>query len=121
MKNNYKWLGEFCLSQLGATTDYKEEWTADRYLVGGKMFAMSTTHSDSRPIITLKLEPSMGTLLREQHKDIIPGYYMNKEHWNSLYLDGDVPDDVVQTMVKESHRLIFESLTKKLQKEIEEA
>ena len=45
---------------------------------------------------------------------------MNKDHWNSLYLDGDVPDDVVKTMIQESHKLVLNSLSKKMQKEIME-
>ena len=40
---------------------------------------------------------------------------MNKEHWNSLYLEGSVPDDVVKTMIKESHKIIFDALSKKVQ------
>jgi predicted DNA-binding protein (MmcQ/YjbR family) len=43
---------------------------------------------------------------------------MNKTHWNSLYLEGDVPDEVVRTMVKDSYQLILDSLSKKMQKEI---
>jgi predicted DNA-binding protein (MmcQ/YjbR family) len=118
VRNNYEWLEEYSLSQIGATKDFKEEWDAERYLVGGKMFAMRCGDKDGKPIITLKLEPAFGDLLRQQHEHIVPGYYMNKEHWNSLYLEGDVPDDVVRTMVKESYQLIFNSLSKKMQSEI---
>ena len=82
------------------------------------MFALRGGDKDGKPIITLKLDPAFGEILRQRFKDIVPGYYMNKAHWNSLYLDGDVPDDVVQTMVEESHRLIFTSLSKKIQAEI---
>jgi predicted DNA-binding protein (MmcQ/YjbR family) len=117
-KNRYEWLGEYCLSQKGATSDYKAEWNATRYLVGEKVFAMRCGDKDGNPIITLKLEPAFGEKLRQQYGHIVPGYYMNKEHWNSLYLEGDVPDDVVQTMVKESHQLILKSLSKKMQKGI---
>ena len=129
-KNNYEWLSEYCLAQLGATTekkywgmtkdtkDYNPDWEATLFLVGGKMFATLCNYKDGRPLVTVKLEPAFGALLREQYEHIIPGYYMNKEHWNSLYLEGDVPDEVVQTMVIESHKLIFESLSKKMQKEI---
>jgi hypothetical protein len=77
------------------------------------MFAMRCGDKDGKPIITLRLEPAFGALLRQQYKHIVPGYYMSKEHWNSLYLDGDVPDDVVQTMVRESHQIILKSLSKK--------
>ena len=118
IENIYKRLSEFCLTQLGTTTDYKEEWRATRYMVGGKMFAMFTNDGTGKPIITLKLEPALGALMRQQYEHIVPGYYMNKEHWNSVYLEGNVPNDVIQTMLKESHRLIIESLSKKIQKEL---
>ncbi len=116
----YDWLDEFCLSQAGAVKDYKEEWHATRYMVGGKMFAMQGSDKYNKAIITLKLDPARGDLLRQQYEDIIPGYYMNKQHWNSLYLDGDVPDEILRGMVVESHDLIFRSLSKKAQAEIEE-
>jgi predicted DNA-binding protein (MmcQ/YjbR family) len=116
--NKYEWLDEYCLSQIGATKDFKIEWNATRYMVGEKMFAMCCGDKYDKPIITLKLEPAFGDALRQQYEHIVPGYYMNKEHWNSLYLEGDVPDDIVQTMIKESHQLILKSLSKKAQKEI---
>jgi len=116
--NKYEWLGEYCLSHAGATTDYKPEWEATRYLVGGKMFAMCGGDKEGKPILTLKLEPAFGHLLRQQYAHIVAGYYMNKEHWNSLYLEGNVPDEVVRTMIAQSHGLVLESLSKKLQKEI---
>lgn len=116
--NNYEWLDEYCLSKIGAVKDYQADWEATRYLVGGKMFAMCAADKDGKPIITLKLEPAFGDLLRQQYEHVVPGYYMNKLHWNSLYLEGNVPDDVVQTMVNESHEIILKSLSKKLQLEI---
>jgi len=117
-QNKYEWLDEYCLSKVGALKDYKPEWDATRYMVGGKMFAMCCSDKHGKPIITLKLDPPFGFMLRQQFDDIIPGYYMNKEHWNSLYLEGVVPDDVVRTMIDESYQLIFQSLTKKLRQEI---
>jgi predicted DNA-binding protein (MmcQ/YjbR family) len=115
---NYPWLDEYCLSKQGATKDWKEEWQAARYMVGGKMFAMQGDDNTDRPIITLKLIPADGDFLRRQYEDIIPGYYMNKEHWNSVYLDGAVPDEIVRDMIDKSHAILFASLTKKAQKEI---
>ena len=116
--SRYEWLDEYCLSLRGVTKDYHIDFQADRYLVGGKMFLMRCVEKAGKPIITLKLEPAHGDLLRQQYEHIIPGYYMNKVHWNSLYLEGDVPDDVVRAMVKESYQIILHALSKKLQKEI---
>lgn len=116
----YEWLDEYCLSKQGAQKDYKLEWQATRYMIKDKMFAMQGGDKKGTPIITLKLEPSFGALLRSQYEDIIPGYYMNKEHWNSLYLGGNVPDEVLKEMIDQSYQLIFNSLSKKVQKEISE-
>lgn len=117
---NYPWLDEYCLSKKGAIRDFKEEWNATRYLVGEKMFAMQGGDKEHKSIITLKCEPSFGEFLREHYEDIIPGYYMNKVHWNSLYLEGTVPDDVLKKMIDMSYDLVWKSLSKKAAKEIRE-
>ncbi len=114
----YPWLDAYCLNKIGAEKDFKVEWNAIRYMIRGKLFAMQGHDKEGKDIISLKLPPDQGRLLRENYKDIIPGYYMNKEHWNSVYLDGAVEDDVLQSMIDTSHRLILESLPKKVQSEI---
>lgn len=114
----YHWIDSYCLEKSGAKKDFKEEWGWYRYLIGGKMFGAMCSFKDGRTIFTLKCEPSFGAMLRENYDDITPGYYMNKEHWNSVYLDGNVPDDVIKDMIDMSYKLVFTSLTKKLQKEI---
>ncbi len=63
--------------------------------IGGKMFAAICLDDSDKPYyITLKLEPLEGDFWRKQYEDIIPGYYMNKQHWNSVKADGEVPDDI---------------------------
>jgi predicted DNA-binding protein (MmcQ/YjbR family) len=114
----YEWIDEYCLSKKGAKKDFKLEWGWDRYLVGGKMFGAICSHKDGRPIVTLKCEPLFGTMLRDNHEEIIPGYYMNKDNWNSVYLDGNVPDDVIRQMIDMSYKLVFDSLTGKAKREI---
>jgi len=114
----YPWLDEYLMSKAGATKDFKEEWMAYRYMLCGKMFAMQADDNHKRAIINLKLEPTNGAFLREQFPDITPGYYMNKVHWNSVYLDGEVPDEILKEMIDESHAILLASLTKKQQKEI---
>ena len=114
----YEWLDEYCISKRGVEKDYKLEWDANRYMIRGKLFAMQGGDKEGRPIITVKLEPTYGELLRTQYKDIIPGYYMNKEHWNSLYLEGDVPDYILKDMIDKSYRIVLSSLSQKAQNEI---
>ena len=114
----YEWIDEYCLAKKGVQKDYKPEWDAVRYRVKDKMFVLQGGDKEGRPIITVKLEPAVGACLRQQFKDIVPGYYMNKEHWNSLYLEGDVPNEIVRDMLDMSYDLVLSSLSKKLRKEI---
>lgn len=114
----YEWIDEYCLSKKGAKKEFKIEWDATRYLIREKMFALQGGDKEKKAIITLKCEPIFGQYLRDQYKHIIAGYYMNKEHWNSVYLEGDVPDDVLKQMIDMSYELVINSLSKKIQKEI---
>lgn len=118
---NYPWLDSFLLSMKGATKDFKEEWQWTRYLIGNKMFAAickDNTGKDS--IITIKLNPLEGEFLRNEYQDINPGYYMNKVHWNSINLEGIVPDELMKELIEKSYQLVLSGLSKKLQKEINE-
>ncbi len=116
----YEWFDAHCLCKKGAVKEYKIEWDAVRYLVGGKMFVLQGTDKQKKPIVTLKCEPQFGHMLREQYSDIKPGYYMNKQHWNSVYLDGDVPDDILRQMADMSYQLVLDGLSKKARQEIAE-
>jgi predicted DNA-binding protein (MmcQ/YjbR family) len=115
---NYPWLEEYLTQKPGARKEYKEEWQSFVYLLGGKMFALQGGDKAGKPIISFKLDPSHGDMLRQAFPDIIPGYYLNKLHWNSLYLAGAAPDEVVRGMADESYRLIWESLSQKKRREI---
>ncbi len=116
---NYPWLVEYLLSMKGSTKDFKQEWQWTRYLIGNKMFAAVCKDKSGKDyIVTLKLNPLDGDFFRNQYDDIYPGYYMNKVHWNSINLEGIVPDDVVKEIAERSYRLVLSGLTKKLQKEI---
>ena len=88
----YEWMDEYLMEKKGVTRDLQKEWNWIRYQIGGKMFAAICRDDNDKPYyITLKLEPVEGFYLIEQYEDIIPGYYMNKTHWNSVKVGGDVP------------------------------
>ncbi|WP_312444702.1 MmcQ/YjbR family DNA-binding protein [Lacrimispora sp.] len=115
----YQWIDEYLKSMKGVTSDFKEEWNWTRYLLGDKMFAAVCKDDQGRDsLITLKLEPVEGQFLRQQYEDIIPGYYMNKVHWNSIKADGNVPDDLLKDLLEKSYRLVLAGLTKKKQSEL---
>ncbi len=115
----YTWIDDYLLAKKGVTKDFKEEWNWIRYQIGGKMFAAICLGENDEPYyITLKLEPSEGDFFRAQYKDIVPGYYMNKVHWNSIRPDGEVPDELVKDFLDKSYQLVLEGLSKKKQREI---
>ena len=118
----YTWIDEYLLAKAGVTKDLKKEWNWIRYQIADKMFAAICLNDNDEPYyITLKLEPLEGDFLRTQYEDIIPGYYMNKMHWNSIKPDGKVPDDLLKDLLDKSYKLVLSGLSKKKQKEILES
>ena len=112
----YEWIDEFLLAKKGVSKDFKEEWNWIRYLIEDKMFVAICFNDEGKPYyITLKLEPSEGDFLRRQYEDIIPGYYMNKLHWNSIKVDGNVPDELLKDLLDKSYQLVLKGFSKKKQ------
>ena len=110
----YTWIDEYLLGKEGVTKDLQKDWNWIRYQIGGKMFAAVCLGENDEPYyITLKLEPSEGDFLRQQYKDIISGYYMNKLHWNSVKPDGEVPDDLLKDLLDKSYQLVLGGFSKK--------
>lgn len=115
----YEWMDDYLLSKAGVTKDLQADWNWIRYKIGDKMFAAICLEDNDKPYyITLKLEPSEGDFLRQQYEDIIPGYYMNKTHWNSIKAEGEVPDDLLKDLLDKSYQLVLGSFSKKKQQEI---
>ncbi len=115
----YVWIDEYLLSKTGVTKDLQKDWNWIRYKIGGKMFAAICLDRNDEPYyITLKLEPVEGDFLRQQYEDIIPGYYANKMHWNSIKPDGEVPDDLLKDLLDKSYQLVLGGFSKKKQQEI---
>lgn len=114
----YTWLDEYLMKKSGVTKN-TENWNWVRYMIGDKMFVAVCLDDNDKPYyITLKLEPLEGDFLRQQYDDIVPGFYMNKLHWNSIKPDGKVPDDILKELVDKSYNLILAGFSKKKQMEI---
>ena len=115
----YEWIDDFLTAKKGVHQDFKEEWNWRRYMIADKMFvAICYDDNNKAELITLKLNPMEGEFLRSQFKDIIPGYYMNKTHWNSIKADGDISDDMLKDLMDKSYELVLGGLSKNKQKEI---
>jgi len=115
----YDWMDEYLMAKPGVTKDHQADWNWLRYHVGGKMFVSNCLNDDGETVyITLKLDPTEGEFWRSQYEDVIPGYYMNKTHWNSIRPTGTVPDDILRDMLDKSYALVLAGLSKKRQREI---
>lgn len=111
---NIEELRDFCLSLKGVTEGFPFDETTLVFKVMNKMFCLLGL-DDMR--ISLKNDPEKNVELRAHFPAIIPGYHLNKEHWNTISLDGTVTPELLKEMVDESYRLIVKSLPKKKQEE----
>lgn len=121
--NRYPWLDAYLLAKPGAEKDYKAEWAWLRYRVSGRLFAAVCCPGAQygvyagREMVILKGEPALAELFRMQYADVLPGFYSDKRHWNTVFLDGAVPDGVLRGMCDQSYRLVVEKLPRKLRPE----
>lgn len=87
------------------------------YKIGGKMFALLTI--EEVPVrLNLKCDPERSLALRDRHESIIPGYHMNKKHWNTLLLDQSLQNPLIHELIDHSYDLVFASLPKRVKKEL---
>ena len=87
------------------------------YKVGGKIFALLTP-PESGFRLSLKCDPQRAQLLRSEFAAIVPGYHLNKEHWNTLDLERDLPPQLIQELSEHSYDLVFASLSKRFRKQL---
>jgi predicted DNA-binding protein (MmcQ/YjbR family) len=115
-KSNHlrNYLIEHCLTFSGAYEDYPfgDETAALRHGGNRRIFALFLKHGE-RNLLNLKSEPLNALYWRNKFPSVIPGYHMNKLHWNSVILDGTVPDDLVREMIDESYDLTRPKIRKR--------
>lgn len=105
-------LNEYALTKPGTSRRYPFDPHLPVLFVGEKMFAL-LGHTDDVESVNLKGEPEQNWVLRKQYPGIIfPGYHMNKRHWNTVLLNGSVPEDILEQLVDESYLLVWRGLTK---------
>jgi len=107
---NIEELREYCITKKGVTESFPFDEVTLVFKVGGKMFAL--TNLDGEPTVNLKCDPERAIDLREQHASIVPGYHMSKVHWNTIYLNGDLPENLLKELVDLSYGLVLASLPK---------
>lgn len=114
---------DYCLAKKGVTEHFPFDEDTLVFKVGGKMFALSSLQEweNGTPSVNLKCDPDWGMELRGQYDDIQPGYHMSKIHWNTVKVNGSLPDTFIRELIDHSYDLVFKSLTKKQQLEIAES
>jgi predicted DNA-binding protein (MmcQ/YjbR family) len=102
-------LRSWCLARPGTTEEFPFGPRTSVFKVTGKMFALSAL--DARPLqVSVKCEPELAARLRDSYPAIAPGYHLNKRHWNTITLDGSLPDRMVLEMLEDSYDLVVDGL-----------
>ena len=104
-------LRDHCLSFVGSEETFPFGPENSVFKVAGKIFAL--TRLDESPLrVSLKCDPSLAEQLRDAHAAVIPGYHLNKRHWNTVVIDGSMPDAMIADMVEDSYDLIVSRLSR---------
>lgn len=101
---NIESLREYCKSKKGATESFPFGDDTLVFKVGGKIFALVNLDGDLS--INLKCDPVLAIELRERFSSVTPGYHMNKKHWNTVLVDGSVPDIEIFSWIDHSYERI---------------
>lgn len=101
----------YCLKKKGVTEEFPFGEDVLVFKVMGKMFAL--TDVETFESVNLKVDPEKGAALREAYPAVQPGYHMNKKHWNTVLMDGSLPDKLVREWIDDSYALVASKLTKR--------
>src|ERR687894_1944136 len=102
-------LRRWCLQQAGSIEEFPFGPETSVFKVAGKIFALSAL--DRTPLaVSVKCEPDLAVALRDSHPEIRPGYHLNKRHWNTITLDGTLPDQLVRDLIEDSYDLVVSGL-----------
>lgn len=108
----------YCLTKKGTEEGFPFDDTTLVIRVGGKIFILISLEGD--PSMNLKCDPDQAIDLREANPAIVPGYHMNKKHWNTVMLDGSLSKNLILEMIDHSYDLVLKSLPAKQRTEIEQ-
>jgi predicted DNA-binding protein (MmcQ/YjbR family) len=102
---SHKKVEEYILSMPNAKLDYPFGEDVAVYKIRGKMFALIPEKAD--PVrMSLKCDPSLSETLREKYESVMPGYHLNKKHWNTIVLSGQLSWQQIQDLIKHSYDLV---------------
>jgi predicted DNA-binding protein (MmcQ/YjbR family) len=102
---NIETLREFCIAKKGVTESFPFGDDTLVFKANEKIFALVNLNGELS--INLKCDPSLAIELRERYSSVIAGYHMNKKHWNTIFLDGSVPDKEIFKWIDHSYSLVI--------------
>ena len=102
-------LRDHCLSYPGARETFPFGPETSVFKVGGKMFALSQLGADSLRV-SLKCEPQLAEALRQTYAAVLPGYHLNKRHWNTVVIDGSLSAQMLEDLIEDSYDLVVAQL-----------
>lgn len=106
-------LRDYCLSKSGAEESLPFGPDTLVYKAGGKVFLLVGLNNEELRF-NVKCDPDKAIELREQFSCVLPGYHMNKKHWNTIVVDGSVSSKQLKEWIDHSYNLIIDSLPKKI-------
>ncbi len=107
----------YCISKKGVTESFPFDQNTLVFKVGEKMFAASNIEEEDKRI-NLKCDPERSVELRANHPEIVPGYHMNKKHWNTVYLNGSLKSRFILELIDHSYELVWSKLSAKVRAEL---
>ncbi len=108
-------LRDLCLTFHGSEETFPFGFETSVFKVAGKVFALSRLEGEPLSV-SLKCEPQLAEQLRAAHPCITAGYHLNKRHWNTVVLDGSLPEPMVADMIEDSYDLIVSKLSRARQR-----
>lgn len=114
---NIEQFRNYCLSKKHVTESFPFDEVTLVFKVANKMFALAgLEHHPST--VNLKCDPEKAIELRAQYSDVIEGFHMSKKHWNTITIEGNLSNKLIEELIDHSYNLVVNGLTKKLQKEL---
>lgn len=108
---NFKEIDNYLLSKQGVTFDYPFDEVVRVYRIANKIFALMV--DEEAPSINLKCDPIYALELRSIYESVKAGYHMNKKHWNTVSVGGDVDDELLKELIDHSYELVYNKLPKR--------
>ena len=102
---DHKTVEEYILSMPNSRLDYPFGEGVGVYKTGDKMFALIS--EDKKPLqLSLKCDPQLAITLREKYETVLEGYHLNKKHWNTIILSGQLPTKEIEALILHSYNLV---------------